>query len=63
MKKVAIVLILAQLVAVGSAAGALPEVIKSIMAKTEDCFQCGMIEGFGYISVKVSTGPICTLAY
>ena len=57
-KNFALVLALAELVVSSLAAGALPEVIKSIMAKTDDCFQCGMIEGFGFINVKVPIKPL-----
>ena len=31
-----------------------PERVKSVSTKTDDCFQCGMIEGLGYINLKVS---------
>jgi hypothetical protein len=35
------------------ALGATPEIVQSVITKTDDCFQCGMIEGFGYLNVKV----------
>ncbi len=36
------------------ALGATPEIVQSVITKTDDCFQCGMIEGFGYLNVKVN---------
>ena len=35
------------------ASGATPQIIQSILTKTDDCFQCGMLEGFGYLDIKV----------
>ena len=37
----------------GLTVGAVPEIVSSVITKTDDCFQCGMIEGFGYLNVKV----------
>jgi hypothetical protein len=34
-----------------------PERVLSISTKTDDCFQCGMLEGFGYLDVKVTKQP------
>ena len=31
-----------------------PEIVTAVMTKTDDCFQCGMIEGFGNLNLKVS---------
>ncbi len=37
----------------GAGLKASPERVQTIMTKTADCFQCGMIEGLGYLDVKV----------
>ena len=36
------------------AVGSFPEIVTAVVSKTDDCFQCGMIEGFGYLNLRVS---------
>ena len=37
------------------------EKVNSIKTKTSDCFQCGMIEGLGFLDIKVIKKQMCVM--